>query len=90
MPPAGAVTLRDLKLSGDGFVAIECAPCARRGRYSVDKLLQAHGDLTLPDLLAVLTEGCPKRVAAKPFDMCRATFVGLTDAPRAANETRAR
>ena len=74
MPRAGAVTLRDLKLSGDCFVRVECAPCARRGRYNVDELIHAHGDIALPDLLAVLSQNCPKRQAGKPFDRCAATF----------------
>lgn len=74
MPRAGAHTLTDVREAGGTHVAISCAQCAREGRYGVPGLLQAHGDLSLPDLLAVLTKGCPKRQAGKPFDRCAATF----------------
>ena len=35
-------------------LSIVCEPCGRRGRYSVAKLMEQHGDAKLTDLLPVL------------------------------------
>ena len=83
MPRAGAHTLRDACKAGETHVRIACADCSRLGRYAVLRLLQAHGDIAMPDLLALLTEGCPKRIAAKPFDRCKATFDQRNESPGA-------
>ena len=74
MPRAGAHTLIDLREAGEAHVRIVCGQCARQGRYNVDKLLHAHGDVALPDLLAMLTKDCQKRIAARPYDRCVAVF----------------
>ncbi len=74
MPRAGAHTLRDVCKAGETHVRVTCAQCAREGRYAVLRLLHAHGDLSLPDLLVLLSQDCPKRQAGKAFDRCAATF----------------
>ena len=81
MPRAGAVTLRDVRAAGEAHVAIACGQCERKGRYGVAGLLETHGDIALPDLLAVLSEGCPKRIAGKPFDRCVAVYTS-SELPR--------
>ena len=74
MPTAGTHTLRDVRAAGEAHVRIICGQCAREGRYCVAGLLQAHDDLALHDLLALLTEGCPKRIAGKAFFRCVAVY----------------
>jgi hypothetical protein len=44
-------------------LSIECDPCGRRGRYSVAKLMEQHGDAKLPEMRHVLAN-CPKAKAA--------------------------
>ena len=87
MSKAGARHLRDVREVGGTHVRVACAQCAREGRYGVPGLLQAHGDIALPDLLALLTGGCSKRQAGKPFDKCVATF-DLQDESRSADIPR--
>lgn len=81
MPRAGAHTLTDLREAGGTHVRVTCAQCARQGRYGVAGLLEAHGDIALPDLLAELTKDCPKRIAAKPFDRCVAVYDQPNESP---------
>jgi hypothetical protein len=40
-------------------LTIVCPPCARRGRYNVNRLIAKHGDAKLLYLLDALTN-CPK------------------------------
>jgi hypothetical protein len=48
MPRAGALTLSDVRGPTLGIV---CEPCGRRGRLSVAKPMEEHGDAKLTDLL---------------------------------------
>jgi hypothetical protein len=57
-------------------LAIVCEPCARRGRYSVERLLAEHGDAKLTDLLATLAD-CPKARSVSAHDRCKAVYDGL-------------
>jgi hypothetical protein len=54
MPSDGALTLSDVR---GPTLEIVCEPCGRRGRYSVAKLKEEHGDAKLTDLLQTLA-GC--------------------------------
>jgi hypothetical protein len=47
--------------------------CGRRGRYSVARLMEQHGDARLPELLDVLAD-CPKAKAASVYDRCKAVY----------------
>jgi hypothetical protein len=57
-------------------MTIVCEPCARRGRYNVDRLIVEHGDVRLTDLLATLAD-CPNARAASVHDRCKAVYEGL-------------
>ena len=62
MPRDGALVLTDLR---QPMLSVVCEPCGRRGRYSVAKLIEQHGDAKLTDLLQELA-ACP---AESPLDM---------------------
>jgi hypothetical protein len=66
----GARTLSDIRTS---TLTIACAPCGRRGRYSVARLMDEHGDAKLPELLVTLTQ-CPKARSVSVYDRCRAIY----------------
>jgi hypothetical protein len=72
MPRSGAKTLADVAAP---TLTLVCAPCKRRGVYSVARLIAKHGDAKIPDLCAFLSADCPKRATAAAFhDRCRAQF----------------
>ena len=73
MPRDGALILSDVRGS---TLTIVCAPCGKRGRYSVAKLIVQHGDAKLIDLLQTLTD-CPKAHSASIHDRCKAVYEGL-------------
>ena len=54
-------------------LSIVCEPCGRRGRYSVAKLTEQHGDAKLTDLLLTLA-ACPKARSAGIHDRCKAVY----------------
>jgi hypothetical protein len=58
MARSGAITLSDVL---EPVLTIACEPCARRGVYSVRRLLNKHGDARLPDILNYLSRECPKQ-----------------------------
>jgi hypothetical protein len=43
------------------MLEIACRRCERRGRLSVDRLLEQHGDPELPDLCLILPGDCQGR-----------------------------
>ena len=72
---SGAVTLKDLvEPDGPVHLTIVCAPCAREGRYLVSRLIAQHGDMALPDVLALMTQDCPKHKTVAIHDRCNAVF----------------
>ena len=73
MPRDGALTLADVR---EPTLAIVCEPCGRRGRYSVAKLMEEHGDAKLTDLLQTLAD-CQKARSASIHDRCKAVYEGL-------------
>jgi hypothetical protein len=73
MPRDGALTLADVSGPTLGIV---CEPCGRRGRYSVAKLMEEHGDAKLTDLLVTLAD-CQKARSASIHDRCKAVYEGL-------------
>ena len=75
MPRSGAITLSDLDVpDGVAHLTITCRPCGREGRYLVRRLMAQHGDMGLPDLLALMTVDCLKHHAAAIHDRCNAMF----------------
>jgi hypothetical protein len=50
-----------------------------RGRYTVAKLREEHGDTKLTDLLQMLAN-CPKTRSASIHDRCKVVFEGLSAA----------
>jgi hypothetical protein len=73
MPRDGALTLSDVR---GPTLSIVCALCGRRGRYSVAKLMEEHGDAKLTDLLQTLAD-CQKARSASIHDRCKAVYEGL-------------
>jgi hypothetical protein len=67
MPREGALTLADVR--GKTL----CEPCGRRGRYSVAKLMEEHGEAELTDLLQTLAD-CQKARSASIHDRCKAVY----------------
>jgi hypothetical protein len=71
MPRSGALTLSDVRTP---YVVVACAPCGRRGRFAVARLLEKYGDdIPMPDLLRELT-GCPKWKSFSIYDRCKAAY----------------
>jgi len=71
-----AVTLGDLagKIT---TLEIACRRCERRGRLSVDRLIERHGDLRLPELADILAGDCPQREAVAVGERCSVFFPQL-------------
>jgi hypothetical protein len=74
MPRSNSFTLADVKTP---TVTIVCAPCGRRGRYNVQRLIAKHGDAKILYLLADLTN-CPKTQSTNIYDRCKARYEGLS------------
>ena len=75
MPRSGAITLSDLDVpEGAVQLTIVCTPCGREGRYLVSRLFSQHGDMGLPDVLALMTQDCPKHQTVAIHDRCNAVF----------------
>jgi hypothetical protein len=76
MAPHGAVTLAELRLR---HLEVRCRRCARAGRLSVARLIAEHGpEMGLPDLRAVLAEGCAK-ASAPVEERCSVWFPQLLE-----------
>jgi hypothetical protein len=73
MPRDGALTLSDVR---GPTLAIVCEPCGRRGRLSVARLMEEHGDAKFTDLLLTLAN-CQKARSASIHDRCKALYEGL-------------
>jgi hypothetical protein len=73
MPCGGSVTLSELSVR---HLKIICDLCARRGRYSVLRLMQQHGDAKLTDFLVTLAK-CKRAGSRNVCDRCRARFAAL-------------
>ena len=62
------------------FVVRRCrssaSPAFRRGTYSVERLMERHGDAKLTDLLQMLAN-CPKARSASIHDRCKVVFEQL-------------
>ena len=75
MSQSEAVTLNDLaEGGGHAHLTVICEPCKREGRYLGARLITLHGDMGLPDVLALVTQNCPKHQAIAIHDRCHAVF----------------
>ena len=75
MPRDGSLILPDVRGS---TLAIGCERCGRHGRYSVARLIAAHGaDAKLTDLLVTLAS-CDKARSVSVHDRCKAKFEGFS------------
>lgn len=73
--PRDAITLADVR---EATLTIVCERCGRYGRYSVKRLIGAHGaDARLPDLLARLAN-CEKARSFSVYERCKAKFEGFS------------
>ena len=70
MPRDGALTLSDVL---SPTLSIVCEPCNRRGRFSVARLVEEHGDAKLTELIVTLTN-CPKARSAIVDARCKAVY----------------
>ena len=75
MPRDGSLTLSDIR---EPTLAIGCERCGRHGRYSVARLIAAHGaDAKLTELLVTLAN-CEKARSFGNYDRCKARFEGFS------------
>ncbi len=60
-------------------VRISCTKCGRQGRYSRAAFVEmVEAETELPDALARISEGCPKRqTPALAYDQCMALYPDL-------------
>jgi hypothetical protein len=72
----GSVTLSDL-VSRFAMLEIMCSRCKWRGRLQVDRLIERHGDMDLPELGRVLAGDCRKAAAVSISDRCDVFFPKL-------------
>lgn len=72
MPRDGAIIFGDLIGKLD-VLRVACDKCARKGRYSITRLIEQRGrDAKVLDLLAEITADCPKKQAGNMSDQCAA------------------
>ena len=71
-----AVTLGDL-IDRIAMLEVACSRCERRGRLQVDRLIERHGDMELPELGRVLAGDCRKAAAVSISDRCDIFFPKL-------------
>ena len=72
----GSVTLGDL-IDRIAMLEVACSRCQRRGRLQVDRLIERHGDMELPELGRVLAGDCRKAAAVSISDRCDTFFPKL-------------
>jgi hypothetical protein len=70
------VTLDDLA-GRIAMLEVACSRCKRRGRLRVDRLIEQHGDMELPELGLILSGDCPKAGGISIGDRCDVFFPTL-------------
>jgi hypothetical protein len=67
---SGSITLADIAKRTQ-VAAVACTRCDRAGRYPIDTLIRRYGrEFSIPDLLRVLSQGCPMRESVRDYDLC--------------------
>ena len=59
------------------MLEVACSRCTRYGRLQVDRLIEQHGDMELPELGRVLARDCRKAAAVSVSDRCDVFFPKL-------------
>ena len=72
----GSVTLGDL-IDRIAMLEVACSRCQRRGRLQVDRLIERHGDMELPELGRILADDCPKAESVAVGERCSVCFPQL-------------
>jgi hypothetical protein len=68
----GTITLADIAARTD-TLSIACTKCDRAGRYPLATLIKRYApELSIPDLLRILSAGCPMRESVSPDALCGA------------------
>jgi hypothetical protein len=71
MAQTGEVIFEPIKLASCTMLRVECTRCARKGRYSVAKLLAQHGHRgNMSKWVSELVGDCPNRNAPQLHDCC--------------------
>jgi len=73
MPRDGSIRLSDVETP---FLDVVCAPCGRRGRYAVARLMAKHGNARLTNLLLDLAL-CEKARSLGVHNRCKAVYESL-------------
>jgi hypothetical protein len=84
MPRDGALTLSDVLSPA---LSIVCEPCNRRGRCSVARLVEEHGDAKLTELLVTLAN-CPRSHSLSIYDTVQSGLRGACGALGASRNIR--
>lgn len=69
-----AVTIEDVARAGIPRLVVVCAPCRRRGAYSVARLARERPGLRMTDFLLELTAGCEHRSGVGIYAQCQAVY----------------
>jgi hypothetical protein len=77
----GSLTLTDVRSQ---TLSMVCEACCWRGTYTLERLLDEHGDQKLTHLLPTLA-GCSKSGSTNIHEGCKVVYDGLTfyEMPRA-------
>lgn len=68
--PTGSLTLAQIVERTDSL-NVGCTRCTRSGRYPLATLTERHGpEFGVPDLLRLLSLGCPMRKSVSAYDLC--------------------
>jgi hypothetical protein len=66
---AGAIRLAEVA-TRVRMIDVRCDRCGRRGMLNTLRLLDIHGNITMPDLLAILSADCSRRITGQTHDPC--------------------
>ena len=65
------------------MLEVRCGNCPRRGRLSIDKLIDEYGrDMSLPDLRTILAGDCEHKSAARRKDQCQVFYPQIRELKR--------
>src|SRR4051794_8110491 len=79
--PAGTLTLTAVA-ARLRMLDVACHRCDRRGRLSTARLLQKHGNISVPMLLELLSADCPRRQAMEHGQLADPCGIHAPELPR--------
>lgn len=66
----GSLTL-DQVAAHTAVLTVACSRCDRAGQYGLATLITRHGrGFSIPELLRLLSAGCPRRQSVSAYDLC--------------------